>query len=214
MKPSKDIIDRITDYKLNTLRNSIRGTEAFEKAVSNAAAKLKHKADDLGSELDIRTVSAQDMCECYYTMLSDYRQKHNFTNYKKINRSAVAFWFRVVEACQKADLPPKDYLQAQFSYFHTTFGTAPTLPQLITENALERAKSVVKLKTKIVASSIASNITLPEVFKECDKQVRNICRAQKMTREEFYSKLVLTGEYPLPVSFLKADPVYNKVANA
>ena len=211
---STNILAEIHKHTLTKIQKQIRGSEAHETAVNNKATRVKRLlVGEVGTEIDVRTMSAQDMCAMYHDMLSDYRQQSNFVDYAKINKSAIAFWSRVVDICQKQGFTPKAYLQAQFSYFHTTFGTAPLLPQLITEKATERAKAEVKIKGRVVASAVASDFSLSDMFRECDKQVRNICRAQNMTREEFYQKLVVTGEYPLPVAFLNVDPVYQKVAN-
>lgn len=208
-----DILKAIHDHELRKVNNSIRGSEAFEKRVDKETKKTKEllSSGDISDEFDTNTITAQQMCELYHTMVSDYTQKPNYTDFSKISRQAIAYWARVYEASKKAKLTPRQYLQAQFAWFHEAFRKVPDVRQLATEEALKRAEEFSGSTRRIVASSIETKVPMSAVFKRCDKQVRDMCRAQKLTREEFYREFVVTGIIPLPLSFLTADPVYRSV---
>ncbi len=207
---NEDILDAIKRIKLNKLDRSIRASEANEERVHKATQVVKRMLTngELTDEFDVRTVTAQQMCQLYYTMVSDYTSQANYTDFNKISKQAIAFWARVVQACEETSLSPRLYLQAQFEWFHNAFRKVPETKQLITDTALERAKEFKGKEKKLVASSVCANIPKSDIFKRCDKQVRAMCKAQGMSRVEFYKEFVLTGEVPLPVSFLLVDPAY------
>ncbi len=212
----KDILETIYEHKLQRTQRSIRGSEAFETTVHNNTQQIKQQlgGEEENTDLDVRTVSAQQMAALYHQMVAEYRGKPCFTDFSKINKRAISFWTRVVAACKAADMTPNEYLRAQFVWFHKAFGKVPEPIQLTTEAATERARQFTGTRQKrVVASSKDANVDIADVFRWCEKQVRDICRAQGMTREQFYKELVLTGEISLPLSFLEADPVYRRVAN-
>ncbi len=206
-----NILEVIDKHNLDKIEKQLKGSERFSSTVANNISKVREKLGTLKTgELDVRTVTAQDVCRLYHTMKCDYYSQHCYIDFNHINKSAIVFWSRVVGVCKDLDMTPDTYLKAQFTYFHQTFGTVPDVQQLITDKALERAKTVKGFTGRVAASAIQSSVPLPALFKSCDKQVRDICRAQKLTRKEFYQKLVLTGEFPMPVSFLEADPIYKE----
>ncbi len=211
-----DILKAIKEHELKKINNSIRGSEAFEKRVDKETKKTKEllSSGDISDEFDTNTITAQQMCELYHMMVSDYTQKSNYIDFSKISRQAIAYWARVYEASKTAKLTPRQYLQAQFEWFHEAFRKVPDVKQLATEAALERAAGFSGNTRRIIASSVETKVPMSDVFKRCDKQVRDMCRAQKITREEFYREFVVTGIVPLPLSFLTADPVYRRVCDA
>ncbi len=208
-----DILKAINDHNLKKIDRSIRGSEAYEKRVENETKKTKQilSSGELSDEFDTATITANQVCELYHTMVFDYTQKPNFIDFSKISKQAIAYWTRVYQASQKAKLTPRQYLHAQFEWFHNAFRKVPEVKQLATQAALERASEYSGSNKRIVASSIEVTVPLSAVFKRCDKQVRDICRAQQITREEFYRDFVLTGVMAMPLSFLTADPVYGRV---
>jgi hypothetical protein len=210
----KDIVETIYEQKLQRTQRSVRGSEAFEKTVHNNTQLVKRQLDggEESTDLDVRTVTAQQMAALYYGMVAEYNHKSCFTDFSKINKKAIAFWARVVDACKETSMTPNEYMKAQFVWFHKTFKTTPTPIQLSTKAAIERAREFTGTRQKrVVASAKDANVEIADVFRRCEKQVRDMCRAQKMTREQFYAELVLTGEFSLPLSFLEADPVYRRV---
>lgn len=210
MKQS-NVLDLIKKTELSRIHRQIAFIDAKQTSVSNKTAKVKALLNSEDLQKDLRLMTAQDLCAMYYNMLGEYRQKAVYTDFSNINKKSIAFWSRVITLCEKLEIHPKDFLQAQFSYFHITFGKAPELSNLLTEKAAERARQAVQLKGRIVATAIDADISKSDIFQQCDRQVRDICRAQKMSRTQFYAQYVLTGIVKLPLYFLNNDPEYQRL---
>ncbi len=210
-----DILKAIQKHEIKKLDNSIRGSEAFERRVEKETRKTKELlvSGDTSNAFDTKVMTAQNLCELYHIMVEDYTKRPNFTDFSKISRQAIAYWTRVYQASQQTKLTPGQYLQAQFEWFHDRFRTTPDVRQLATPAAIQRAEEHSGSFRRVVAGSIETDIPLSAVFKRCDKQVRDMCRAQQITREDFYRDFVLTGVMAMPLSFLTADPVYGRVCS-
>jgi hypothetical protein len=191
---------------------SMSASEANEEQLHNKAEAVKEQLGNTnGINADKEYIN--QLSHHYYAMLARYRgSRINTKVVDSLRRQQL--WGRVQTCCKQAEVSPERYMKAQFNYFHTAFGTAPKLSQLATEAAVERASAFEgKTEGKVVASAQDAKVNLGAVFSRCEQQVRDICRAQKVTREEYYQRFVLTNLISMPIEFLKADPVYRRVAD-
>jgi hypothetical protein len=101
------------------------------------------------------------------------------------------------------------FVRAQFTWFHDKFRKAPTPVQLTTDEAVVRAASVAPQAVRTVV--VEDKIPISDLFKRCEKQMADLMRAQNMSREDVYRKLVLPGLAVFPEQFLNADPTWKRV---
>lgn len=128
----------------------------------------------------------------------------------EMSKKEITFWKKVVTQAKKAGCDIEHFLKAQFDYFHRTFKKAPEYKHLLTDAAILRAKEY-KLSAQRIIGSVEDKQTLAELFGACNKQLLQIQKAQKMSREQVYEKLVIPGHVYFPQAFLQADPVYRKI---
>lgn len=198
--------------KSRSVQASIRYSETLEKIVVEHATETK-AALTTGFTGDAYEAEAH-MAGLYYKMRDHYFRSYGVKFPTTFNNKSIALWHRVVDACKTADVTPEDYMRAQFEWFHRVFGRPPKVYQLATDAAILRVPQATKTSGNVVGNDIQHKIGTAEMFKQCDRQLAAVCRAQCMTREEVYSKLVFTGLIPFPKAFLDADPVYKKVCDA
>lgn len=208
-----DIRTTLEQRSLRKLKNSINYAEKREAATAHHAeiAKAMLRGEPLQSSLSLE---AQTLRTLYYGMLKDYKGEH-YALPGPPNKRAQALWKRVADACMESGVDPKKYMRAQFAWFDKAFGKAPDLTQLSTSTAVERAREFTGSTERRIVGSHKAQVSLADVFRESEKLLRNMMRAQGCTsREEFYERFVLTEVFTFPQAFLKADPAYRKVANA
>lgn len=210
------ILDAIRERKAKSLARSTSFSEALDASVSEKAKRAKNllvsggePTAEYGPEMLLRGL--------FYGMKEDYVGKY-FAIPKNTKRS-LSLWKRVEKAREEADVPPEVYLRAQFHWFDKVYGKAPTLSQLATEAAIERAQEfsvdkTVNKERRILGNNRPADLSFADIMRQTERQIRDICRAQKMTREEFYRELVLTGVMSIPKQFLDADPIFKRVKAA
>ncbi len=208
-----DIRDALEERRLRSLKKSIQFSEQREAATAyhSQVAKAILTGKELPSDL---TLQAQTLRTLYYSMLKDY-EGESYRLPRPITKRGVAMWKRVGDACEKAGCDPKKFMRAQFDWFHRTFGKAPVLTQLASVTAVTRAQEFTgNAQRRIVGNNIKAKVSLADVFRQSEKLLRDMMRAQDCkTREEFYERFVLTEVFTLPTEFLRADPAYRKVAH-
>jgi hypothetical protein len=187
-------------------------SEAAERQLQAKAEAVKeHLGNTGGVKPEIQLV--EQLAFYYYHMRAQYARKRVTTKATESLRRQE-FWGRVSVCCKAAGVSPERYMKAQFSYFHTAFGTTPKLSQLATKAATERAKLYGgKTSGNVVSNAIETKVELGAIFARCEQQIRDICRHQKISREEYYRKFVLSGLVNMPKEFLNADPTYQQVTN-
>lgn len=203
------ITDYLTKHRLNQIKKSITSSESNEAYIHNRSVATKAL---LSQDLPVVTTThtGADLSAIFYSMLDKYTGKQRFAHVTTTPKS-VAMWGRVAAACAASGVPPHTYMKSQFDYFHRLFGTTPKLTQLATENAIVRAQVFSGSDAAIVGNGIEHKISIGTLFSHCEKQIQDVCKAHKLTREEFYRKFVLTKLLSLPTSFLEADPVYKNL---
>lgn len=211
---SDSIIDIIQENKLRSVKRSIQFSEQREKATNHhgEVAKSVLSGKPMHPALPME---AQTLRTTYYEMLKDYKGGSFYRVPGPINKKGVSLWKRVEKARQRAGVDPKTFLKAQFAWFHKNFGKAPTVEQLTTDAAVARVAEVGEVKQRrIVSNGNEAKIDLADVFRQSEKLLRDMMRAQGYSsREQFYRDFILTGVLTLPKEFLKADPAYRKVVN-
>ncbi len=209
-----DIISALQAQRIQRLDRSERYTELREEAT-------RARGEDVKALLTGRTPSdlklpstAAALRKHYYDMLSVY-QGGSFAFAKALTKRGVALWMRVLQAQQESGVDPEQFIRAQFVWFHKAFGKAPTVEQLTTEAATQRAIEVGgTVKSNVVSNNIPAKLGIAEIFRQSEKMVQEIMRAQGcVSREAFYRDYILTGVFCLPKQFLKADPAYLRVVN-
>jgi len=187
-------------------------SEAYLSRVRQLAETVKHPKpgkpqEDCSAESEMRTL--------YNSLKKNYLRKdvNKFAFGTEMSRSSKAQWGRVVKAQQESNKDPETYLKAQFAYFDRCFRTYPKIQQLATDQAIERANvfEVELTKGSPVASALEYKTDKATEFKLADRMVTSVMRAQGLSREEVYRKLVLPGHLYISPDYLKNDPVYSKV---
>ena len=157
-----------------------------------------------GGSLEIQRLRDvyRDLSQHYYGSLPTFS--------KELNKTGIALWSRVEAARAQVGCSAEQYLTAQFAWFDKTFSTAPKLSQLATEAAIERAREYTGTPKRLVSRGKV-HCDKTAMFRQAEVTVQQIMRAQMCgSREEFYTRFILTGLYALPAEFLAADPAYAK----
>jgi hypothetical protein len=205
-----DVIALIQKQKLTSIKRSISAAESHEARVSHNAARataiVAGKSPFAGKEHFEEYV----LRDIYMRTLEEYERKpnHAYTG-QPFTPRGLALWRRVAACWKTSGVDPETYVRAQFTYFHNAFRKAPTAQQLATDAAVVRAASVVV--TKVTTNNIPATIDTADLFRCCEKQMSDVMRAQKMTREEVYRKLVMPGFLSFPEKYLNADPVWKQL---
>lgn len=190
---------------------SLTATENNENYIHNKAEATKEKLLHTNGFTE-ENAYIQQLSYYYYSMLASYKGQTIKTKIVD-SESRRKFWGKVQQCCKEAGVTPERYIKAQFSYFHNVFGTAPKLNQLITEAAVARAVDFDGNTAGRVVGSIPVHRDEGSIFRHCENQIREVCRAQSLSREEYYKKFVLTKLIPMSKEFLNLDPIYLKVLN-
>jgi len=205
-----DIQEILKKNRLLKISRSERFTENQEQDVSNKASHVKRilGGEDSGDATPIALTLLKDT---YYNMLSTYKGKF-VSHAVDMNKKSLALWTRVESCRAQADCDADRYLKAQFVWFDKAFGKAPTVEQLATETAIDRALEFTgSTKGRVLGNIRKAPISKADVFRESEKTLQKMMAAQGCNREEFYRKFVLTGIFGFPADFLKADPTYQRV---
>ncbi|NJL54362.1 hypothetical protein HC928_03625 [bacterium] len=150
--------------------------------------------------------------DCFIRELEAYHRKpcHGYS-YQPFNARGLSLWRRVAKAWRASGTAPDTFIKAQFTFFHNTFGRPPKPQDLTTDGAVVRAASVPV--TTVRTRDIPAETSICELFRHCEKHMADVMRAQKLTREDVYRRLVKPGFVAFPEKFLAADPVWKKVKN-
>ena len=205
------ILKKFRERQTQQLTRSIQGAEQFEKRVEKKAEYVKEllTGDNPNVGVPAEVVAFRDL---YVVFLERYTggKAYQFTG--KMSSQAISLWTRAESARKRANVSQERFIKAQFVWFTKVFGTHPKPVQLTTEGAIDRAKDFTgETSGKVAPIAVAHKISLPALFRENEKLLQKMMKAQKCSREEFYVRFVLTGVYSLSKEFLEADPVYQKV---
>lgn len=208
---SVDVLSVLREKRLAHVRRSISASEAHERKVANKATATCALLNG-GNLGDGKHLEEYRLRDCYVRALETYTRKP-IPAYagQPFTPRGLALWKRVAKAWRASGVTQEDFIQAQFTYFHDIFKRAPEVKDLTTDGAVVRAASVTP--RRVTTNNIAANIDLADLFKRCEKYMSDLMRAQKMTREEVYTKLVKNGFAAFPKQFLEADPVWRKLCS-
>jgi hypothetical protein len=202
------ILDAIRAERVKKLDRQFVGAEAHAKnaiALGEVAKRTRSSKPEVIEEVHLT--------EMYYSMVARYSGKRNFTNYTP-SKKRDAIWKRIIARVHEAGVGAETFLKAQFVFFDAAFGCPPSLPSLTTEKAVKRAQEFTGKAGNVVASSTSYTTEKAAVLQHTDKFIRDICKVQKISREQFYITFVITGEISIPKVFLDIDPVWKAVSNA
>lgn len=210
---NKDLLEYLRNRRLASLKGSRAASDRYNSEIQDHADRVKHQITGEALPDSFDAAPAQYVATLFYRMKDEYSKTKSFARLspKQFSRSK-SYWSRVVTRVMEADVLPETYIRAQFSWFHDAFGTTPELKHLATDAAVERASLFSGNTARaVVGNNIKHSLSMATMFRHCEQQVRKMCRAQKVTREEFYIRFVLTGNMTFPKAFLQADPVYKRV---
>lgn len=212
MEGLTDIISTLEAQRIQTLERSERYSDLRVEATRARGEAFKSLVTGVPQGVALLPAAAI-LRKHYYDMLSTYRGG-SFAFSKALTKRGAALWMRVLVAQQASGVPAEQFIRAQFVWFHKAFGKEPAVTQLATEAATNRAVEVGgTAKRNVVSNNKPAAVSLAEVFRESERLVQDIMRAQKcVSREAFYRDFVLTGVFCLPEKFLQADPAWRKVA--
>lgn len=207
-----DILEALKQARLRSVKASISFSETRDKHLHQQAEYVKATVLTQDTEAKERN-DVTEAANLYYEMLDFYFAKHTFRMPKLMNDKSIRLWTRVVDAAREVNMPIKDYLKAQFVFFHKAFGKPPDLPQLATPKAKERAKEAVLGSTRVVGNNIEIKKDIAGLLRSAEQRMQELCRTHKLSREDVYRKFVLTGLFFFPKEYLDADPIYKKVCS-
>ena len=172
-----DILTALREQRLRSIKRSIQYQEQREAATAyhSQLAKSVISGKPLDSSLPLE---AQALRTLYYDMLKDY-QGETFKIPGPLTKRGEALWNREEKARQAAGVDPKKFMKAQFVWFDKTFGKAPTAVQCATEAAVQRVLEVGDVQVKRVVGAQPANVPLADVFRQSEKLLRDMMRAQK-----------------------------------
>lgn len=200
------IVEAVKAKRLATVKKQIVGAENFENSIKKQAVI----ADIVLSGEDDDLAEARKLQRLYYEYYNKYTHKKSIPPSLETPR-AQTYWKSVAAAVVQSQVPAEEYISAQFSWFDKNFGTAPQLKNLRTEAAVIRAQEAANIAPKkVVAKYTAAVGNFADTMRMADQMLRDVCKAQKMTRQEVYRNLVIPGLLSMPESFLKADPEFAK----
>lgn len=205
-----DVVALIQKQRLTAAKRSIAASENHEARVAQNAARATAVVSGTSPFAGREHFEEYVLRDIYMRTLEEYERKpnHAYTG-QPFTPRGLALWKRVAACWRSSGVDPDTYVRAQFTYFHNAFRRAPTAQQLATDAAVVRAASVVP--EKVSTNNIPASVDTAELFKRCEKQMTDVMRAQKMTREEVYRKLVIPGFLAFPDQYLKADPLWKQL---
>jgi len=206
------VIELLRKKKATSLNLSLGYTDHSNKATHEKSEYVKSAIKSDFKDFPTKAIAAR---EAYYNCYTYYKRTapRAFSTPTKRNFS---LWVRMSAAIEKAEVDPVVYMKKQFEFYHKVFGTLPKPHFLTTDAAVSRVReSVANNEPTVAVRSIPSEgADLATTFRRCEDMIRSVARTHSLTREEVYTRFVLTGLLPLPDIFLKADSVYIKVASA
>ncbi len=202
-----DVMAVLREQRLVALNRSFGQSERHAKEVHQRAERAVSIVTGTNPHAGKQHYEELQMRDIYNRELENYTRQRVFT--PDMSPKALALWSRVVKAWKLTGVDMETFIKAQFTYFHNVFRTSPTAVQLSTDGAVIRAASV--KPEKVMTNDLPANVDLAELFKRCERQMNEIMRAQKLTREEVYRKLVVNRLVAFPSQYLNADPVWRKV---
>lgn len=201
------VLEAIHKHKVRSLTASINFREKYDQAVSDKVAYTVRRLRD--GEVGINEESLYDI---YTQCLKDYHGKR-FRIPTKLTNVGRATWRRALERYEEAGVPALDFVRAQFAFFSKHFGKAPDPKYFTTDKAVDRAKEYAGTG-RISSSAQVHTSEFSDLMQWADKQVRDMCKAQGLSREDFYREFVVTGMVSLPQAYLEADPVYCSIIHS
>lgn len=207
MTQSIDILRLVKEKRCATLVRSIAATDRHEKKVSNIAQQVKLLLNKENKEVPLDHLAAFVARSTYYHILSEYSGAFNIQAHQtEFTPKGLALWKRVAAAIKVANVEAEPFMRSQFAWFHQAFKKAPEVVQLTTDAAVVRAAATAP--ARVTTDNIPANVPLGDLFRRCEKHMADLMRAQSLTREEVYTKLVKNNLVMFPQSFLDVDPVW------
>ncbi len=173
---------------------------AYAIAIGEEAKHNNKKGRNDLEEVELRIL--------YYSMMDSYYQRTSFPFTPPPSRKGLTMWSKVAEYKRMAGVSAEVYIKAQFAWCDKCFGSPPTFAHLMTENAVNRALQFSGLPGRVVTSAVPMQSEKAELLKQTDAQIRAICKAQSMTKAEFYREIVIPGLMILPHAYTSIDPEY------
>jgi hypothetical protein len=209
---SNDIVEILRKHQLKRIQKSESFAVARERHMQNRTSYVKcllsGKDPNIGVPLPVVFIRS-----VYKRLLESYTGQANLLE-QEMNKSSIAMWTRIEEAREKAGCDAERYIKAQFVWFDKAYGKAPSIEQLATASAVDRAIEFAgPTEGRVLSNGRKAPITKADIFRASEKLLQSLMEAQGCNREEFYSKFVLTGLYSFPDEFLKLDPTYQRLIN-
>jgi len=205
-----DVIAVLRQQKLTAAKRSVAFSETQEKRVVSTAERATAVVNGTSPFAGSEHFAEYQLRDLYMRTLESYERKPLYSYYgQPFTPHGLALWKRVRKAVEDSGVDSETFIKAQFTFYHNTFKTAPKPHVLTTDAAVLRA-SVVKPE-KVSTNNVPANVGTVELFKRCERQMNDVMRAQGLTREDVYRKLVLTRLIAFPDIYLNADPVWRKM---
>lgn len=207
-----DVLSVLREQRLAHTKKSMAFTDMHDKRVASTAERATAVLGGASPFASSEHFVEYQLRDFYMRTLEAYDRKIVYSYFgQPFTPHSLALWKRVAKAVAASGVDGNTYISAQFTFYHNSFKQAPKPQFLTTDAAVLRAASV--KPEKVVTNNIPADVPTAELFKRCERQMTDIMRAQKLTREEVYRKLVLTHMVSFPSMYLNADPVWTQVKN-
>ena len=203
----KEIVERI---KAQMLNKAVRSNQYQDLVEAGFAGVLEEAKGVIRGEQGTMT-QEETLRGLYFKMVEEYSSKKKFVIPKVRTEKSRATWRRIEAARVRSGQDSDTYLHAQFAFFHQAFGKPPTIVQLGTAKAVTRAQEFVGTTKHKVKGIPDYKMELCDLLKSSDQRMRALCKAQEMTRQEVYERLVKTGLVFFPKEYTSIDPAYQEV---
>jgi len=205
-----DVIAVLRQQKLTAAKRSITFSETQEKRVVSTAQRVTAVVTGSSPFAGSDHFPEYQLRDLYMRTLEAYSRKPVYGYFgQPFTPHALALWKRVRKAVDDSGVDAETFIKAQFTFYHQAFKVAPK-PQYLTTDAAVLRASVIKPE-KVMTNNIPANVGTVELFKRCERQMNDVMRAQGLTREEVYRKLVLTRLIAFPDVYLNADPTWQRI---
>lgn len=205
--------DILKNARLKKAKLQLVHSESYEKVVAKKAKKAKTVIESDGIQ-DPEVMEAFILMNTFHRLMGEF-DGENRAFQPLFNNKAKAYWTRAVRIIQESEIDPEVFLRAQFAWFSKVHGCAPEMSQLLTPNAVLRAKdfALTQFNRRIVGNGKLMSIEMVDLFRICESQIRNLQKAHSINRKQVYEQFVLTGMIHISSSFLELDPVYQELVN-
>lgn len=198
----------------NSAKLRARIEAAKQRGSDKKAGKIKIKP------IPERQVKAVEMGYAYEAALANYRHRPAMQYFKLgedgFRNRTITFLFKAAVLADAAEASYKEWVEAQFYWFHKWFKRPPKVQELSGQSgkfpAPKRYKDYLKLQRRgKVTSDVLPRIPVEreELDKINQERLQQLCTAWGRSEEEIMSQFALSGIFDM--AWLKRNPIFKRL---